>query len=61
MLSQFGAFLGPYGWGVAKNATGSFQAALIALSFVALAMAGLLLILRREVRGKVMRPAAIAI
>ena len=61
MLSQFGAFLGPYGWGIAKDATGSFQAALIALSFVALAMAGLLLILRREVRGKVMRPAAIAI
>jgi len=61
MLSQFGGFLGPYGWGVAKDATGSFRVALIALSFVALAMAGLLLILRREVRGKVMRPAAITI
>ena len=57
MLSQFGAFLGPYGWGVAKDGTGSFHAALIALSFVALAMAGLLLILRSQVRGKAMRTA----
>jgi MFS transporter, ACS family, tartrate transporter len=56
MLSQFGAFLGPYGWGIAKDATGSFQLALITLSLIALVMAGLLLILRRQVRGRAMRP-----
>jgi MFS transporter, ACS family, tartrate transporter len=57
MLSQFGAFLGPYGWGIAKDATGSFQAALVALSLIALAMSGLLLRLRREVRGAAVRTA----
>ena len=56
MLSQFGAFLGPYGWGMAKDATGSFQTALIALSIVALGMSGLLLLLRRQVRGMELRP-----
>ena len=59
MLSQFGAFLGPYGWGVAKDATGSFQAALVALSVFALAMSGLLLLLRRQVRGSALRPARV--
>ena len=61
MLSQFGAFVGPYGWGIAKDATGSFQPALIALSIVALAMAGLLLVVRRQVRGRALRAVLVAI
>lgn len=58
MLSQFGAFIGPYGWGIAKDATGSFQAALSAFSLIALAMTGLLLLLRHHVRSGALRPAA---
>lgn len=57
MLSQLGAFLGPYGWGLAKDATGSFQFALIALALIALAMSALLLVIRRDARGSVLRPA----
>ena len=60
MLSQFGAFIGPYGWGVARDVTGSFQAALIALSVVALMMSGLLLLLRRQGRRRAMRAATVA-
>ena len=60
MLSQFGAFLGPYAWGAAKDATGSFEPALIALSIVALAMSCLLVLLRRQVRSKTLRTAAFA-
>ena len=56
-LSQIGAFVAPFGWGAAKDATGSFQPALITLSIVALAMSSLLLVMRRQVRGRVMRPA----
>lgn len=58
-MSQMGAFVAPYGWGMAKDATGHFQAGLIALSIVALMAAGLLLVLRRQIRGRAMRPAAI--
>ena len=59
MMSQVGAFVGPYGWGVAKDATGSFQLALVALSVAALLMTGLLLQLRRHVRGRAMRAATV--
>lgn len=51
-LSQVGSFVGPIGWGVAKDATGSFHPALIALSLVAVGMAGLILVLRHQVRGR---------
>jgi MFS transporter, ACS family, tartrate transporter len=57
-MSQIGAFVAPYGWGVAKDATGSFQPALIALSVIAVAIAGLLLILRHQVRGHAIRTAS---
>ncbi|MFM5923933.1 MAG: MFS transporter [Novosphingobium sp.] len=60
MLSQLGAFLGPYGWGLAKDATGSFQFALIALALVALAMCALLLVIRRDARGSALRQARVA-
>lgn len=50
-ISQIGAFVAPYGWGAAKDATGSFQLALIAFSVVALLMSVLILLLRRRLRG----------
>ncbi len=51
-ISQIGAFLAPYGWGAAKDATGSFQPALIAFSLITLVMAALIRLLRGQVRGK---------
>ena len=57
-ICQIGAFVAPYGWGIAKDATGSFQPALITLSIVALLMSTLLLVLRHQVRGRAMRMAA---
>jgi ACS family tartrate transporter-like MFS transporter len=56
-ICQIGAFVAPYGWGIAKDATGSFQPALIALSIVALLMSTLLLLLRHQVRGQAIRMA----
>jgi ACS family tartrate transporter-like MFS transporter len=60
-MSQIGAFASPFGWGMAKDATGSFQPALITLSIVALMMAGLLLLLRRQLHGTAARRAAVAV
>lgn len=57
-ICQIGAFVAPYGWGIAKDATGSFEPALITLSIVALPMAFLLLLLRHQVRGRATRLAA---
>ena len=54
-LSQIGAFVTPYAWGAAKDATGSFQAGLNALCIMTLVLAALVLLLRRQVRGR--RPA----
>ena len=54
-LSQIGAFVTPYAWGAAKDATGSFQAGLHALCIMTLVLAALVLLLRRQVRGR--RPA----
>jgi MFS transporter, ACS family, tartrate transporter len=54
-ICQIGAFVAPYGWGIAKDATGGFQAALVALSIIALPMASLLLVLRHQVRGRAMQ------
>lgn len=54
-ICQIGAFVAPYGWGIAKDATGSFQPALITLSVVALLMSTLLLLLRHQVRGGAIR------
>ena len=56
-ISQIGAFVMPFGWGAAKDATGSFQTGLIALFLMTLTMAALLLLLRRQVRGQAMRTA----
>ena len=51
-LSQIGAFVTPYAWGAAKDATGSFQTGLNALVVMTLVLAGLILTLRRQVRGR---------
>ena len=48
-INEIGAFVAPYGWGAAKDATGSFQLALIAFSIVALLMSALILLLRKTV------------
>lgn len=49
-ISQIGAFVAPYGWGAARDATGSFQLALIAFSLIALLMSALILLLRHQLR-----------
>lgn len=51
-ISQIGAFVTPFAWGASKDATGSFQAALIGLFVMSLALSGLTLVLRRQIRGK---------
>lgn len=51
-ICQIGAFIAPYGWGIAKDATGSFQPALITLAVLAVLMAPPLLLLRHMVRGR---------
>jgi ACS family tartrate transporter-like MFS transporter len=57
-ICQIGAFVAPYGWGIAKDATGSFQPALITLAIVALLMSTPLLLLRHHMREQTMRVAA---
>lgn len=56
-ICQIGAFVAPYGWGAAKDATGSFQPTLIVFSFAALGMSALILLLRHQVRERRMRMA----
>ena len=51
-MSQIGAFVTPYAWGVAKDATGGFQAGLLGLLAMTLMQGALILLLRRQVRGK---------
>jgi ACS family tartrate transporter-like MFS transporter len=48
-LWQIGAFLSPYAWGVAKDATGSFRAGLMGASVLAVGEALAILYLRRRV------------
>ena len=49
---QVGSFLSPYAFGVAKDATGSFDAGLIGSSIVAFVLAGYLLYVRARVMGQ---------
>lgn len=51
-ISQIGAFVTPFAWGASKDATGNFNAGLIGLFVMSAAVAGLTLILRRQIRGK---------
>lgn len=57
-ICQIGAFVAPYGWGIAKDSTGSFRLALITFSIVALLMATLLLLLRHQLRSRTLPMAA---
>lgn len=58
-LSQVGAFVTPYAWGAARDATGSFHVGLGGLAAITLAMSALILVLRRQVHGRPL-PAASA-
>ncbi len=49
-LSQIGAFVSPFAWGAARDATGSFQAGLIALLIMTLLLAVLMMVLHLQVR-----------
>jgi ACS family tartrate transporter-like MFS transporter len=51
-LWQIGAFLSPYAWGVAKDATGSFRAGLIGASVLAVVQALVTLYLRSRVMSE---------
>ena len=51
-MSQIGAFVTPYAWGVAKDATGGFQAGLFGLLVMTLMLGALTLLLRHQVRGR---------
>ena len=51
-MSQIGAFVSPFAWGVAKDATGTFHAGLAALVMMTLLMAALVLLLRAQVRNR---------
>jgi len=51
-LSQFGGFLTPFAWGVAKDATGSYSAGLIVLALMALMMGALILAVRAQMRAR---------
>jgi ACS family tartrate transporter-like MFS transporter len=50
-MSQIGAFVGPFAWGVAKDATGSFHLGLFGLALAGFIVVGLLLVIRHQVRG----------
>lgn len=49
-LSQIGAFVTPFAWGAARDATGSFQPGLIALLVMTLLLALLMMLLHLQVR-----------
>jgi ACS family tartrate transporter-like MFS transporter len=48
-MNQIGAFICPVLWGVSKDKTGSYNPALIAMSVAMVLMAGLVLVLRKQV------------
>ena len=58
-ISQIGAFVAPYGWGAAKDATGSFQPVMIGFSLIAVVMSALILLLRHQVRERAGRMALV--
>ena len=49
-MSQIGAFVSPFAWGAARDATGSFKAGLIALLVMTLLLALLMMVLHLQVR-----------
>jgi ACS family tartrate transporter-like MFS transporter len=59
-LGSIGSFLMPYSWGVAKDATGNYQAGLLALTVTTLLVAALILLLRIYVGKSVESPTVIS-
>jgi ACS family tartrate transporter-like MFS transporter len=58
-IGMIGSFLGPYAWGMARDFTGSYQAALLWLVVPHLAAAGIVLVLRHVGRStRAVNPAA---
>lgn len=51
-MAQIGAFVTPFAWGAARDATGSFTAGLYALGLMSLVQAALILLLRRQIRAR---------
>jgi ACS family tartrate transporter-like MFS transporter len=51
-MAQVGAFLAPFAWGASRDATGSFDAGLLGLFFLAVATAALTMTVRRGVRRR---------
>lgn len=49
-MAQIGAFVTPFAWGAARDATGSFQAGLLALLVMTLLLALLMMVLHLQVR-----------
>ena len=49
-LGNIGAFVMPYGWGIARDATGNFQAGLMALTAATVLLGALIFLLRSRVR-----------
>ena len=56
-LGNIGAFVMPYGWGIARDATGNFQAASVALAITSVLLAALIFGLRSRVRSAAGRTA----
>jgi ACS family tartrate transporter-like MFS transporter len=50
-IGQTGSFVLPYGWGLARDLTGGFQAGLLALPFAFLIAAAIVMIVRGQVRS----------
>lgn len=50
--AQIGAFVEPFGWGLAKDATGTFSLGLAGLAFAVLAAAGIFALMKHNVEGR---------
>ncbi len=59
-LSQLGSFAMPFGWGLARDATGGFTLGLLALALFALVSAGITLAVRNQARARVQAAAMVA-
>ena len=55
-VSQLGAFLMPYAWGAAQDATGGFEAGLLGLAVAAGLAVAVALATRAEARGPRLKP-----
>jgi len=56
-VGNIGAFVMPYGWGIARDATGTFQAATVALAVTSVLLTALIFGLRSRVGSAANRPA----